>query len=54
MKKSEVVAAESVACINQALFKPRDPGGDPGGAEAGEDTVRKHVQDLLNDMIAEE
>ncbi|XP_063304994.1 protein regulator of cytokinesis 1 isoform X2 [Pelobates fuscus] len=58
MRKSEVIAAESVACLNSALARLRDIWEEIGIPEDQRlqrtDTVRKHVNLLLTRMIEEE
>ncbi|XP_059570454.1 protein regulator of cytokinesis 1 isoform X2 [Alligator mississippiensis] len=58
MRKSEVLAAESVACLNSALGKLRDIWEEIGIPEEQRlqrtDVVKKHVKGLLDMMIAEE
>ncbi|KAJ6662804.1 hypothetical protein lerEdw1_011008 [Lerista edwardsae] len=58
MRKSEVLAHESVACLNRALAHLRDIWEEIGIPEDQRmertEVVRKHVQGLLDMMIAEE
>uniref|UniRef100_A0AAY4CNC6 Protein regulator of cytokinesis 1a n=1 Tax=Denticeps clupeoides TaxID=299321 RepID=A0AAY4CNC6_9TELE len=58
MRKSEVHAAESVACLNQALNHLKDIWEEIGIPEDQRlqrtDTVKMHVKNLLDMMIAEE
>ncbi|XP_033022567.1 protein regulator of cytokinesis 1 isoform X1 [Lacerta agilis] len=58
MRKSEVLASESVACLNQALFQLRDIWEEIGIPEDQRlqrtEVVKKHVKGLLDMMIAEE
>ncbi|XP_066492183.1 protein regulator of cytokinesis 1 isoform X2 [Tiliqua scincoides] len=58
MRKSEALAHESVACLNRALGQLRDIWEEIGIPEDQRlqrtEVVRKHVQGLLDMMIAEE
>ncbi|NXJ85048.1 PRC1 regulator, partial [Trogon melanurus] len=55
---SEVLAAEAVSCINRALAALRDIWEEIGIPEEQRlertGTVKKHIKDLLDDMISEE
>ncbi|KAI1904123.1 hypothetical protein AGOR_G00002450 [Albula goreensis] len=58
MRKSEVLAAESVACLNMALCRLKDIWEEIGIPEDQRlqrtDVVKKHVKGLLDMMIQEE
>ncbi|XP_023698850.1 protein regulator of cytokinesis 1-like isoform X2 [Paramormyrops kingsleyae] len=58
MRKSEVLAAESVACLNKALCRLKDIWEEIGIPEDQRlqrtEVVKKHVRGLLDMMIAEE
>ncbi|XP_061451694.1 protein regulator of cytokinesis 1 isoform X2 [Rhineura floridana] len=58
MRKSEILANESVACLNQALFQLRDIWEEIGIPEDQRlqrtEVVKQHVKGLLGMMIAEE
>ncbi|XP_006628898.1 protein regulator of cytokinesis 1b isoform X3 [Lepisosteus oculatus] len=58
MRKSEVLAAESVACLNKALCRLKDIWEEIGIPEDQRlqrtDVVKKHIKGLLDMMIAEE
>lgn len=58
MRRSEVHAAESVACLNKALNRLKDIWEEIGIPEDQRlqrtDVVKKHIRDLLDMMIAEE
>lgn len=58
MRRSEVHAAESVACLNRALGRLKDIWEEIGIPEDQRlqrtDVVRKHIKGLLDMMIAEE
>ncbi|XP_039629294.1 protein regulator of cytokinesis 1b isoform X1 [Polypterus senegalus] len=58
MRKSEVLAAESVACLNKALSHLKDIWEEIGISEDQRlertEVVNKHIKGLLNMMIAEE
>ncbi|XP_030045524.1 protein regulator of cytokinesis 1 isoform X2 [Microcaecilia unicolor] len=58
MRKSEVLAAESVACLNKALSRLRDIWEEIGILEHQRmertEVVKKHIKSLLDMMIAEE
>ncbi|KAG9260806.1 protein regulator of cytokinesis 1 isoform X1 [Astyanax mexicanus] len=58
MRKSEVLAAESVACLNKALCHLKDIWEEIGIPEEQRlertNVVKNHIKDLLERMIAEE
>ncbi|KAH1184164.1 protein regulator of cytokinesis 1 isoform X1 [Mauremys mutica] len=58
MRKSEVLAAESVACLNKALGHLRDIWEEIGIPEEQRlqrtEVVKKHIKGLLDMMVAEE
>uniref|UniRef100_A0A8C5M643 Protein regulator of cytokinesis 1 n=1 Tax=Leptobrachium leishanense TaxID=445787 RepID=A0A8C5M643_9ANUR len=58
MRRSEAIAAESVACLNSALARLRDIWEEIGIPEDQRlqrtDAVKKHVNNLLTSMIDEE
>ncbi|XP_066513190.1 protein regulator of cytokinesis 1-like isoform X2 [Hoplias malabaricus] len=58
MRKSEVLAAESVACLNKALYQLRDIWEEIGIPEEQRlertNVVKNHIKGLLDMMIAEE
>ncbi|XP_062357104.1 protein regulator of cytokinesis 1 isoform X3 [Cinclus cinclus] len=57
-RKSEVLAAEAVTCLNRAMAALRDIWEEIGIPEEQRlertDTVRKHIKSLLDMMVAEE
>ncbi|XP_064245673.1 protein regulator of cytokinesis 1 isoform X2 [Passer domesticus] len=58
MRKSEVLAAEAVSCLNRAMAALRDIWEEIGIPEEQRlertDVVRKHIKSLLDMMVAEE
>ncbi|KAJ8247472.1 hypothetical protein GJAV_G00246830 [Gymnothorax javanicus] len=58
MRKSEVLAAESISCLNKALCRLKDIWEEIGIPEEQRlqrtDTVKSHIKGLLEMMIAEE
>ncbi|XP_035168085.1 protein regulator of cytokinesis 1 isoform X2 [Oxyura jamaicensis] len=58
MRKSEVLAAEAVSCLNRALAALRDIWEEIGISEEQRlertDVVKKHIKSLLDMMVAEE
>nr|XP_038040759.1 protein regulator of cytokinesis 1 isoform X2 [Anas platyrhynchos] len=58
MRKSEVLAAEAVSCLNRALAALRDIWEEIGIPEEQRlertDVVKKHIKSLLDMMVAEE
>lgn len=58
MRRSEVLAAEAVSCLNKALIRLKDVWEEIGIPEEQRlertQTVKKHIQGLLEMMVAEE